>query len=54
MTANPRADGRAYLTEAALHRPVVHVRRYAVDRADQALADLAADRATGVAVLVTG
>jgi propanol-preferring alcohol dehydrogenase len=30
----------------------VHVRRYPMDRADQALADLAADRVTGAAVLV--
>ncbi|MEU9126918.1 zinc-dependent alcohol dehydrogenase family protein [Kitasatospora sp. NPDC048540] len=52
VTANTRADGRAYLAEATLHRPVVRVRRYAMDRADQALADLAADRVTGVAVLM--
>ncbi|MFJ1704992.1 zinc-dependent alcohol dehydrogenase family protein [Kitasatospora sp. NPDC088346] len=52
VTANTRADGRAYLAEAARHRPVVHVQRYTMDRADRALADLAADRVTGVAVLV--
>ncbi|MFE2914829.1 zinc-dependent alcohol dehydrogenase family protein [Kitasatospora indigofera] len=52
VTANTREDGRAYLAEAARHPPVVHVRRYGLDRADQALADLAADRVTGVAVLV--
>ncbi|MEV4612464.1 zinc-dependent alcohol dehydrogenase family protein [Kitasatospora sp. NPDC049258] len=53
VTANTRADGRAYLAEAARHRPVVHVQRYTMDRADRALADLAADRVTGVAVLVS-
>ncbi|MER8185242.1 zinc-dependent alcohol dehydrogenase family protein [Kitasatospora sp. NPDC094015] len=53
VTANTRADGRAYLAEAAVHRPVVRVQRYTMDRADQALADLAADRVTGVAVLVS-
>ncbi|WP_372404998.1 zinc-binding alcohol dehydrogenase family protein [Streptomyces luteireticuli] len=52
VTANTRADGRAYLAEAVRHRPVVHVRRYPMGRADDALADLAADRVTGVAVLV--
>lgn len=51
VTANTREDGRAYLAEAARHRPTVRVRRYALDRADRALADLAADRITGVAVL---
>ncbi|MBO1414082.1 zinc-dependent alcohol dehydrogenase family protein [Streptomyces sp. FH025] len=52
VTANTRADGRAYLAEAARTRPVVRVRRYPLRRADTALADLAADRVTGVAVLV--
>jgi propanol-preferring alcohol dehydrogenase len=52
VTANTRADGRAYLAEATRTRPVVHVRRYPPDRADAALADLQADRVTGVAVLV--
>ncbi|MFI6845216.1 zinc-dependent alcohol dehydrogenase family protein [Kitasatospora sp. NPDC050467] len=52
VTANTREDGQAYLAEAALHRPAVHVQRYAMDRADQALADLAADRVTGAAVLL--
>ncbi|WP_329500505.1 hypothetical protein [Kitasatospora herbaricolor] len=40
------------LAESALHRPAVHVQRYSPDRADRAPADLAADRVTGVAVLV--
>ncbi|MFD0273654.1 zinc-dependent alcohol dehydrogenase family protein [Kitasatospora sp. NPDC127111] len=52
VTANTRADGRAYLTEAARTRPVVRVRRYPLRQADAALADLSADRVTGVAVLV--
>ncbi|MDH6115505.1 hypothetical protein P3T36_007841 [Kitasatospora sp. MAP12-15] len=39
-------DGRAYLAETARHRPAVHVQRYAMSRADTALADLAADRVT--------
>ncbi|MER7752270.1 zinc-dependent alcohol dehydrogenase family protein [Kitasatospora sp. NPDC097643] len=52
VTANTRADGRAYLAEATRTRPAVHVTRYPLRRADEALADLAADRVTGVAVLV--
>ncbi|MGA5703007.1 zinc-binding alcohol dehydrogenase family protein [Peterkaempfera bronchialis] len=52
VTANTREDGRAYLAEAARLRPRVHLTRYPMSRADQALADLAADRVTGVAVLV--
>ncbi|MCC3777560.1 zinc-dependent alcohol dehydrogenase family protein [Streptomyces sp. UNOB3_S3] len=52
VTANTRADGRAYLSEVARHRPVVHVRPYPMSRADEALADLAGDRVTGVAVLI--
>ncbi|MFD9127273.1 zinc-dependent alcohol dehydrogenase family protein [Kitasatospora sp. NPDC059571] len=52
VTANTRADGRAYLAEAAARPPSVRVRRYPMGRAPEALADLAADRVTGVAVLV--
>ncbi|MEU8569569.1 zinc-dependent alcohol dehydrogenase family protein [Streptomyces pathocidini] len=52
VTANTRADGRAFLAEAARVRPSVRVTRYPLDRAGQALADLAADRITGVGVLV--
>ncbi|MFF2121593.1 zinc-binding alcohol dehydrogenase family protein [Kitasatospora sp. NPDC058184] len=52
VTANTRADGLAFLAEAARARPVVHLSRYPLSRADAALADLAADRVTGVAVLV--
>ncbi|MEV4443026.1 zinc-binding alcohol dehydrogenase family protein [Streptomyces sp. NPDC049577] len=54
VTANTRADGRAYLAETARHRPVVHVRGYPLSRADVALADLAAGRVTGAAVLTVG
>ncbi|MFI1393716.1 zinc-dependent alcohol dehydrogenase family protein [Streptomyces sp. NPDC020681] len=53
VTANTRADGRAFLAEAARLRPSVRVTRYPMRRADQALKDLAAGRITGVAVLVT-
>ncbi|MFJ7277878.1 zinc-dependent alcohol dehydrogenase family protein [Kitasatospora sp. NPDC098663] len=52
VTANTRADGRAYLAEATRTRPVVHVRRYPLRHADAALGDLTAGRVTGVAVLV--
>ncbi|MFD7447053.1 zinc-dependent alcohol dehydrogenase family protein [Streptomyces sp. NPDC059909] len=53
VTANTREDGRAFLAEAARLRPAVRVTHYPMRRADQALADLAAGRITGVAVLVT-
>ena len=52
VTANTREDGRAYLAEAAHRPPIVHVQRYAMRDADTALADLAADRVTGAAVLL--
>ncbi|MGW4380597.1 zinc-dependent alcohol dehydrogenase family protein [Kitasatospora sp. NPDC004531] len=52
VTANTRADGHAFLTEAARLRPAIHLTRYPLHRATTALADLAADRVTGVAVLV--
>jgi propanol-preferring alcohol dehydrogenase len=52
VTANTRDDGRAYLAEAARLRPRVRVHRYPMSRADRALADLAADRINGVAVLL--
>lgn len=54
VTANTRADARAFLGEAARLRPRVHVQHYAMDRADVALADLAEDRVTGAAVLMGG
>ncbi|GAA2784531.1 zinc-binding alcohol dehydrogenase family protein [Kitasatospora paracochleata] len=52
VTANTRADGLAYLAEATRRRPTVHVQSYPVEQAPEALADLAADRITGVAVLM--
>jgi propanol-preferring alcohol dehydrogenase len=52
VTANTRADGRELLAHAATHRLRVATTGYPLDRADQALADLAADRVTGAAVLV--
>jgi propanol-preferring alcohol dehydrogenase len=52
VTANTRADGQAYLAEVAGLPLRVQVNRYPLSRADQALADLAADRVNGVAVLV--
>ncbi|MDG4825970.1 zinc-binding alcohol dehydrogenase family protein [Asanoa sp. WMMD1127] len=52
VTANTRADGRAYLEAARAHPPVVHRQEYALADADRALADLAGDRVDGVAVLV--
>jgi alcohol dehydrogenase, propanol-preferring len=52
VTANTREDGRALLAHAAAHRLAVATTRYPLDRADQALADLAADRVNGAAALV--
>ena len=52
VTSNTRADGRALLDFAARHRLTVSVTPYPMDRADHALADLAADRLVGAAVLV--
>jgi propanol-preferring alcohol dehydrogenase len=51
VTANTRADGRAYLAEVSGLPLSVHSVAYAFADADRALADLAADRITGVAVL---
>jgi alcohol dehydrogenase, propanol-preferring len=51
VTANTRADGRELLAFAARHRLSVHAVRYPFEQADRALADLAADRVNGVAVL---
>ncbi|WP_369122487.1 zinc-dependent alcohol dehydrogenase family protein [Marinitenerispora sediminis] len=51
VTANTRADGRALLDVAARHRLEVTTTPYPFDQADRALADLAADRVTGAAVL---
>ncbi|TMQ93672.1 zinc-dependent alcohol dehydrogenase family protein [Actinomadura soli] len=52
VTANTRADGEEFLTLAARLDVAVTTREYALDDADRALADLAADRFTGAAVLV--
>jgi propanol-preferring alcohol dehydrogenase len=52
VTSNTRADGRALLDFAARHPLKVSVSPYPMGRADAALADLAADRVVGAAVLV--
>ena len=52
VTANTRADGRDLLAHAAAHPLRVAVTRYPLEAADRALADLAADRVNGAAVLV--
>ncbi|MDF5758216.1 zinc-binding alcohol dehydrogenase family protein [Spongiactinospora sp. TRM90649] len=51
VTANTRADGRAYLEAAVARPPRVTTVDYAFEDADRALADLAADRINGAAVL---
>jgi len=52
VTANTRADGRAFLDHAAQHRLHVSVDERPLEAADQALADLAGGRVAGAAVLV--
>ncbi|MGA7690006.1 MAG: hypothetical protein WCA29_12350, partial [Jiangellales bacterium] len=52
VTSNTRADGRAFLAFAAEHQLHVETTPYPLDEADRALADLAADRVNGAAVLV--
>lgn len=52
VTSNTRADGRELLSFAAAHRLTVAVTAYPMARADVALADLAADRINGAAVLI--
>jgi alcohol dehydrogenase, propanol-preferring len=52
VTSNTRADGRALLDFAARYPLTVSVSLYPMGRADAALADLAADRVVGAAVLV--
>jgi len=52
VTANTRDDGRELLAHAATHRLRVAVTPYPLEAADRALADLAADRVNGAAVLV--
>jgi alcohol dehydrogenase, propanol-preferring len=51
-TANTRADGEEFLALAARMKLAVTTVRYGLSQADRALADLAADRITGAAVLV--
>jgi alcohol dehydrogenase, propanol-preferring len=51
VTSNTRADGRALLEFAAGHHLKVTTTPYPMDRADAALADLAAGRVDGAAVL---
>ncbi|HET6834277.1 MAG TPA: zinc-dependent alcohol dehydrogenase family protein [Acidimicrobiales bacterium] len=53
VTANTRADGEEFLALAARLDLRVTATPYPLDGADQALADLANDRLTGAAVLVT-
>jgi propanol-preferring alcohol dehydrogenase len=52
VTANTRADGEEFLALAAAIPLHVTTTTYDLDRADQALRDLAADRVNGAAVLV--
>ncbi|MFC4120173.1 zinc-dependent alcohol dehydrogenase family protein [Nonomuraea zeae] len=52
VTANTRADGRAYLELALTHPPRVTTALYSFESAGQALADLAAGQVNGAAVLV--
>ncbi|MER7134294.1 zinc-dependent alcohol dehydrogenase family protein [Streptosporangium saharense] len=52
VTANTRADARAYLELAAERPPEVTTVAYPFGAADVALADLAADRVEGAAVLL--
>jgi propanol-preferring alcohol dehydrogenase len=51
VTANTRADGTAFLAFAEAHRLTVSTTPYDFAVADQAVADLAADRVIGAAVL---
>ena len=53
VTANTRAQSREFLEFAGRHRLHVTTAPYPLARADTALADLAADRVTGAAVLLT-
>lgn len=54
VTANTRADAREFLRFAGENRLRVTTTQYPLERADRALADLAADRVNGAAVLGTG
>jgi propanol-preferring alcohol dehydrogenase len=52
VTANTRADGREFLDIAARHHLSVTTTPYPLAQADRALADLAADRVDGAAILL--
>jgi propanol-preferring alcohol dehydrogenase len=52
VTSNTRQDGREFLALAARIGIRATVTPYPLDRADQALTDLAADRVNGAAVLI--
>ena len=52
VTANTRADGEEFLRLAAALNVRPHVQPRPLAEADRALADLAADKITGAAVLV--
>ncbi|MCY9784547.1 zinc-binding alcohol dehydrogenase family protein [Nocardiopsis sp. EMB25] len=54
VTANTRTDAREFLALAAEHPLTVETTPYPFERADHALADLAADRVDGAAVLTVG
>ena len=54
VTANTRADGSEFLRLAGRHRLRVTVQPFALDEADRALGELAADRVNGAAVLRAG
>jgi propanol-preferring alcohol dehydrogenase len=53
VTANTRADGEEFLALAARLGVEVATVPYPLGAADRALSDLAADRITGAAALVT-
>ncbi|MEU0566107.1 zinc-dependent alcohol dehydrogenase family protein [Nonomuraea sp. NPDC005983] len=52
VTANTRADGRAYLQQAFTYPPDVHTTPYPFEDAGRALADLANEQVRGAAVLL--
>ncbi len=53
VTSNTRQDGRDFLELAGRHRLTVTTQPYPLTAANRALADLAGDRVTGAAVLIT-
>jgi propanol-preferring alcohol dehydrogenase len=52
VTANTRADAAEFLDLAGRHRLAVSTTPYPLERADEALVDLAEDRVNGAAVLI--